>query len=175
MLTVPRKLLLVVCRKELRSFSVVATQSNEPPPAGPVGELARRIEKGDLEADAHQTLVTEALQNIYNNIQGYHPSASESKGFFGLFSGQQRSSNAPKGLYVHGSVGGGKTTLMDLFYDCCSNVSEVRDLIWSFPNSPPFLPDRWKTTCPLQLLHDSGAQGDPQREEGPGQGVQSRW
>lgn len=127
MLTVPRKLLLFVCRKELRSFSVAAKNDEKTTlPPGPFCELARRLDKGDLEADSHQTLVTEALQNIYNNIQGYRPLVSDSKGFFGLFSGKQ-SSNAPKGLYVHGSVGGGKTTLMDLFYDCCSNVNVARD------------------------------------------------
>lgn len=91
-------------------------------PHGPVEELSKRIESGTLEADSHQTLVTEALQGIHNQIQGYLP-APESSGFFSLFtSSSAKKSNAPKGLYVHGSVGGGKTTLMDLFYDCCSNV-----------------------------------------------------
>ena len=27
-----------------------------------------------------------------------------------------------QGLYIYGSVGGGKTMLMDMFFDCCENV-----------------------------------------------------
>lgn len=121
MLSVPRRLLIVQ-----RSFSALANQKNATnPPHGPLDELALRIESGTLEPDNHQKLVTESLQSIYDKIQGYRPEPVTSGGFFGLFTSSKVVSNAPKGLYVHGSVGGGKTTLMDLFYDCCTNVSSA--------------------------------------------------
>lgn len=73
--------------------------------------------------------MVEALQGIYDNIQGYSPQAFGGKKFFGLFSKKADGNvpvNTPKGLYVFGSVGGGKTTLMDLFYDCCGHVKRKR-------------------------------------------------
>ena len=35
-------------------------------------------------------------------------------------------SNSPRGLYIYGSVGTGKTMLMDLFYDACSTEMKQR-------------------------------------------------
>lgn len=125
MLTVPRKILIASWKESAwKCFSAAANKQTKASQegAGPVDELQRRIESGDLVADEHQTLVTEALQQIYNKIQGYQPPSSDSGSFFGLFSSKAKRSNAPKGLYIHGSVGGGKTTLMDLFYDCCNDV-----------------------------------------------------
>lgn len=117
MLIVPRRIVIAQ-----RCYSALANAKNVSK-SGPLTELATRIKAGSLEADDHQKLVTNALQSIYDNIQSYQPAPfSESGGFFGLFSSSKTVKNGPMGLYVHGSVGGGKTTLMDLFYDCCSNV-----------------------------------------------------
>lgn len=33
---------------------------------------------------------------------------------------------APRGLYIHGGVGTGKTMLMDLFYHCCKSSHKRR-------------------------------------------------
>lgn len=118
MLCVPRSLWLGARFDGVlaRGLSALASRS-------PLTVLSERIERGELSADDHQKLVTEALENIYNAVQVYKPSLNSGGGFFGMFSSRKGlKSLAPKGLYVHGSVGGGKTTLMDLFYDCCTNV-----------------------------------------------------
>lgn len=100
--------------------------SENNPGVGPLQELERRIQAGELSPDKHQLQVTEALQNIYDEIQSYSPANASSGGFFRFFQKQEKTSDGPKGLYVHGSVGGGKTTLMDLFYDCCTGVEKKR-------------------------------------------------
>lgn len=98
---------------------------------GPVDVLNQRVQSGELRVDAHQEKVTAALQNIYESIQGYTPIKPTSSGLFSWL--RKRDDNttsvksaAPKGLYIHGSVGGGKTTLMDLFYDCCTSIDRKK-------------------------------------------------
>lgn len=90
-------------------------------PDGPSVELQRRIDAFELHPDPHQTAVISALQSLYEQVQSYQPpaKADTGSGFFGLFTKKPKLVKGLKGLYIHGSVGGGKSTLMDLFYDCC--------------------------------------------------------
>lgn len=98
---------------------------------GPIDVLNERIQSGAYKVDAHQEKVTAALQYVYDSIQVYTPNKPVSSGLFSwLRKGNEDitsvKSEAPKGLYIHGSVGGGKTTLMDLFYDCCTSIDRKR-------------------------------------------------
>lgn len=106
------------------------SEKNATAPSGPIATLEKKFESGDFKADQHQEKVMVALQRVYDAIQSYQPREPQGKSFLSsLFSrkatskGNATNSDAPKGLYIHGSVGGGKTTLMDLFYDCCQSVS----------------------------------------------------
>lgn len=91
------------------------------PNHGPSAELQRRIDAFELHPDPHQTVVISALQSLYEQVHSYQPpaKADSTSGFFGLFNKKPKLAKGLKGLYIHGSVGGGKSTLMDLFYDCC--------------------------------------------------------
>lgn len=92
---------------------------------GPVKVLQEKIETGELKHDEHQTKVMTELQQLYDSIQTYTPVEVSSKSSLlkWLPIKSANNKNAPKGLYIHGSVGGGKTTLMDLFYNSCTSVS----------------------------------------------------
>lgn len=83
--------------------------------AGPVSILKQKIARGELMNDAHQTKVVQNLQRIYQEVHDYKP---QQLNLLEKWFGSKRR-DAPKGLYIHGAVGGGKTMLMDLFYDCC--------------------------------------------------------
>lgn len=97
-------------------------------PQTPTSVYEHRIKDDNLKPDPHQEAVINALQLLYEQVNNYKPlplATKSSSSFFKWFQRDESSSSpilAPKGLYIHGSVGGGKTTLMDLFYDCCDMV-----------------------------------------------------
>lgn len=82
---------------------------------GPVSILKQRIGRGELMDDVHQVTVVQKLQRIYQEVHDYKP---QQLNLLEKWFGNKRR-EAPKGLYIYGAVGGGKTMLMDLFYNCC--------------------------------------------------------
>lgn len=88
--------------------------------AGPLEVLKQRVEKKELTHDPHQERVSEGLQRVFERIQGYEPQPKPTKLF--SFFGKKEVIQPPKGLYIYGSVGEGKTMLMDLFFDCCTMI-----------------------------------------------------
>ncbi|MBN9042115.1 MAG: cell division protein ZapE [Rhizobiales bacterium 62-47] len=71
------------------------------------------VASGAIEADPAQARAVEAFATLDEHLLRYRPARKQ--GFFGrLFS--DKKDTAPRGLYVHGEVGRGKTMLMDLFF-----------------------------------------------------------
>lgn len=82
----------------------------------PVAALKSKIDSGELISDEYQIRVAERLQRVYDEVKNYTP---PSQGFIKKWLGSSKRENIPRGLYLYGAVGGGKTMLMDLFFDCC--------------------------------------------------------
>lgn len=72
----------------------------------------RQVTAGELEADAAQLGAAGRLDRLAQALRSWQRRRS---GLLGIFDG--RLNGAPKGLYLHGGVGRGKTMLMDLFFD----------------------------------------------------------
>src|SRR3979411_2435973 len=71
------------------------------------------VSSGAIEADAAQAQAVEAFAELEARLASYQPARKQ--GFLGrLFA--DKNGAAPRGLYVHGEVGRGKTMLMDLFF-----------------------------------------------------------
>ena len=72
-----------------------------------------RIAAAEVSADPAQALVIEQLDRLAVELAGWTPRKG---GFLRQWFGS-RANGAPRGLYIHGGVGRGKTMLMDLFFE----------------------------------------------------------
>lgn len=97
---------------------------------GPWSEYTRRVSNKELSKDSHQETVVQHLQQVYAEVKSFEHPPLQSQGtgsFFSLFKkSQPQKIIAPQGLYIYGSVGGGKTMLMDLFYDSVPIKEKLR-------------------------------------------------
>lgn len=74
----------------------------------------KRVSDGELINDHHQRDIVKQLDGVYESLINYSPPSQNI--VIKLFSALK---SPPNGFYMHGSVGCGKTMLMDLFFSCC--------------------------------------------------------
>lgn len=99
------------------------------PSLSPINALEVLVKKGELKEDPHQKVIVQELEKVYFDIQNYSPAKV---GFFSKLFNRSNDINSPKGIYLYGAVGGGKTMLMDLFYGCCKIQKKKRVHFHSF-------------------------------------------
>ncbi|GAB5502270.1 cell division protein ZapE [Pyruvatibacter sp.] len=68
------------------------------------------VASGAIEHDPAQEAAADQLQMLHDALKGYQP--GQKRGLFGLGGAVE----APRGLYIFGGVGRGKSMLMDLFF-----------------------------------------------------------
>ena len=84
-----------------------------PPSASFRSHYQDLVSSGAIEPDAAQEEVAEAFADLEQRLSGYKPLRKQ--GLLGrLFA--DKDDAPPRGLYVHGEVGRGKTMLMDMFF-----------------------------------------------------------
>jgi cell division protein ZapE len=84
-----------------------------PPPDAFRAHYQALVSSGAIEPDPAQAEAAEAFADLEQRLSGYKPVRKQ--GLLGrLFA--DKNGSAPRGLYVHGEVGRGKTMLMDLFF-----------------------------------------------------------
>ena len=88
-----------------------------------------RVKEGEVSSDHHQINVVNELSRLAEELVKYRPPTNDSSGLSilrniagGFLRWNKKdtsklSNERPKGVYIWGTVGGGKTMLMDLFYD----------------------------------------------------------
>jgi cell division protein ZapE len=90
-------------------------------PQTPIERYQALLFTGKLQPDATQAQAAAALESLYRALKVYRPGRSTLFGFsFGAVP------SAPKGLYIYGDVGRGKSVLMDLFYASVTNQTKRR-------------------------------------------------
>ena len=85
-----------------------------PPNSSFRAEYQAQVTSGAIEPDAAQAEVAEAYAELDQRLAGYKP--HKKQGLLGRLFGGGDKDEAPRGLYIHGEVGRGKTMLMDLFF-----------------------------------------------------------
>src|SRR5690606_25127679 len=83
--------------------------------SGPVlRAYLQRITQKDIEPDPAQQEAVVWLDTLARSLAALR---SRRRGLFSWLKGNKPASDTPKGLYIHGGVGRGKTMLMDLFFE----------------------------------------------------------
>jgi cell division protein ZapE len=82
---------------------------------GPLFRYRTAVGAGELEDDGAQRRAAEALQVLHGRLDGYRPGRRNGGGLRGIL-GIAAPDSAPRGLYLFGDVGRGKTMLMDVFF-----------------------------------------------------------
>ena len=72
------------------------------------------VSERGFESDPAQTELVRKLDALAIKLKGYRPEAKPN-GLSRLFGAKH--AEPPRGLYIHGPVGRGKTMLMDMFFD----------------------------------------------------------
>jgi len=91
---------------------------------GPWTAYQARLASGELAPDPAQAAAMERLQALWQALRGYDPApldaAAKPAGLLGRLFGRSAApprSEPPRGLYLVGEVGRGKSMLMDLFFE----------------------------------------------------------
>src|SRR3954464_796063 len=82
--------------------------------AGPLARYRAAVAAGRVQGDAGQEHVAQRLEQLHHELSGHRASAPATawRGFFKT----DKRKPPPRGLYIHGGVGRGKSMLMDLFF-----------------------------------------------------------
>ncbi|KAG2042171.1 AFG1-like ATPase-domain-containing protein [Suillus americanus] len=111
---------------EFATINQFETSQMFPKPISPIKQHEKLVQSGVLRSDDHQIRIIGKLQRFWEQVLQYDPppipEARTSDSLISrLFSRappvlETAPASAPKGLYLYGDVGTGKTMLMDLFY-----------------------------------------------------------
>ncbi|HEX6144844.1 MAG TPA: cell division protein ZapE [Geminicoccaceae bacterium] len=89
--------------------------------------LRRRLEADQLEPDPAQADAAAQLDDLALALGRHNPAERAPRGLLGRLRRERRAaSEAPRGLYIHGPVGSGKSMLMNLFFEAVADVPKRR-------------------------------------------------
>eukprot|EP00118_Oscarella_pearsei_P016811 m.163410 g.163410 ORF g.163410 m.163410 type:complete len:464 (+) comp38852_c0_seq27:3064-4455(+) len=99
---------------EVESSSLTSEEASSPLSVS----YNKLIEQGKLEFNKKQCNLVVRLEALHQQVRGYRASGTSGFGnnFLKKLFGTSNQSEIPKGLYIYGGVGSGKTMLMDMFY-----------------------------------------------------------
>src|SRR5215472_6383268 len=83
---------------------------------GPLGQYRARLVAHELIPDPSQRLAVDKLQSLWRALAYYRPNNGEGGGWRARLGLAPAEDPPPAGLYVFGSVGRGKSMLMDMFF-----------------------------------------------------------
>uniref|UniRef100_A0A914C344 AFG1-like ATPase n=1 Tax=Acrobeloides nanus TaxID=290746 RepID=A0A914C344_9BILA len=124
-----------------------------------IQKYEEKISSGELTDDPYQKEIIVSFDKLRENMLNYDPASSPNLSSSGLWTKffatpeKKPSLNAPKGIYLYGTVGVGKTMLMDMFFDCVEIQRKERVHFLSF------MQDFHKEVHKHKLRNPSGGRG----------------
>ncbi|TKR94623.1 hypothetical protein L596_008886 [Steinernema carpocapsae] len=121
-----------------------------------------RVSSTELDDDQYQRKIITAMDKLRTDLIEYEPvpkKAPNGGGLimklfsFGKRENEDNQAHNPLGIYLHGTVGCGKTMLMDMFYDSCPFDKKLRVHFHSF------MQDVHKDMHKLKMERPSNARG----------------
>ncbi|KAK8732847.1 hypothetical protein OTU49_006960 [Cherax quadricarinatus] len=100
----------------MRFLATVAQEASAKTIEGPLSVYDNFIAERKLLYDQHQKEIVNELQRCYDEVLTYTPPPPPNA--LQKFLGWQRDVNPPRGVYIWGTVGTGKTRMMDLMFEC---------------------------------------------------------
>jgi cell division protein ZapE len=98
---------------------------------GPLALYRARRAAGTLLPDPAQELAVEKLQSLWRALLSYSPNNGD-HGWRARLGLRPAADPPPLGLYIHGSVGRGKTTVMDMFFEAATLERKRRVHFYAF-------------------------------------------
>nr|WP_321984352.1 cell division protein ZapE [uncultured Lichenicoccus sp.] len=99
------------------TLSPPAVTATAGPAEGPLEAYRRRVADGLLAADPEQERAAARLDVLFEEMRHYPGAHAARRGLRGLFGRASRTTVRPRGIYLVGDVGRGKSMLMDLFFE----------------------------------------------------------
>jgi len=84
---------------------------------GPLSAYHALRKADEIKPDPAQERAAVALQRLHEALAGYAPAPKNGSGWAAKLGFGRKPAPAPRGLYIHGPVGRGKSMLMDLFFE----------------------------------------------------------
>lgn len=94
---------------------------------GPLERYQARVASGEMHSDDAQVAAAARLEQLAMDMSVWRPGRGWLSRIFGGKAG-----DPPRGLYIHGKVGRGKTMLMDLFYEAVTFSPKRRVHFYEF-------------------------------------------
>lgn len=92
------------------------TETDSITAAGPLARYKAGVKAGEIQEDPLQLEIMARLEKLCHELSGYQPVGTEAPRWMGWLKRDKARRGAPRGLYIHGSVGRGKSMCMDLFF-----------------------------------------------------------
>ena len=112
----------------------------------PIERYRALLKSGRLHPDTAQARAASALNKLYNALKGYRP---RTRGIFALAFGGN-GTPPPKGIYIHGDVGRGKSALMDLFFESATTARKRRVHFNAFMTETHQRIHEWRNLSPRE-------------------------